>query len=180
MPINDEVRYPRWSSINHSRWIDMDYSAYKLDELQEGSCNNGEGRQTTPDSQQSSTMKELPKDDRIVHKKTMRQDSSPSPPKCNADTVCKANQRETAQTTTYDVGEAKLLTSTSDFSAEFISSSVFSGTREGYVFMSGRQGIGYYQDDHSGEHKSEEFPHVVSGQTCGSNSTFHSLATQID
>ncbi|MFN9982607.1 MAG: hypothetical protein ACK53Y_21950, partial [bacterium] len=62
----------------------------------------------------------------------------------------------------------------------FISSSAFSGTHQGYIFMNGSQGIGYYQDDHSCQHKSEEFLDVVSGQTCGSNSTFQSLAIQID
>jgi len=180
-PINDEVRDSRCSRTNHSRWIDKDYSTFKFDdELQEGSYKNGRGTETTPDSQGSSKMKELPKEYSVVHKKTMRKDSPPSPPKCNVDSVCKASQPETAQTTTYDAGEAKITTSTSDSCTEFISSSVFSGTRQGYIFMNGSQGIGYYQDDHSCQHKSEEFLDVVSGQTCGSNSTFQSLAIQID
>lgn len=180
-PMKEKVKVCHSSNINHSRWVNTDYSTYKFDEIQEGSSNFGMGKQTALDHDPISTMKELPQDYNIVYKNTEREKLSSSPPKCNSDMVCTARQEETAQTTACDKVDGKLSTYTSDSSDAFIPSGVFCGTRQGYVFMSGSQGIGYYQDDHYGQHESEKFPNVGNDQTFRRNYIFQSqLAIQID
>lgn len=177
------------SSNLHSRWIDSIQVTRKMHQVQEEGSTAGEDEKTHQVQEEGSVAgegklsigapihnrEELPLAHSLYNGK---QKLVPSPATqkqeqlqeilsgCDVEAMCDITKKVPFETTCSN--EDELLMTSSSSSIDFIPSSTYCGSRPGFVFQNGIQGLGYYLDDYFHHHQhdvlSEISPNLKTNQ----------------